>query len=188
MKNQILSLTLFCILASPFARAEIPFSPAPFIAITTDAAPGETYHLGYLLDQSTQIAGVFYENSYALNPAEKLKSFSLADILKGTVLIQKENAGKIYELVRGQASLQTDNTYRFTLDYLKNAVFGSRDTIQFGVRYNAQAARFEAFHLTSHKTITTAQIFIKYLGSQAVGVDKVVFQYAASKRLKRSKK
>ena len=188
MKKLILPLAAYFLISAPITRAEAPLTPSPFIAITTDATPGETYHLGYLLDQGSSIAGVFYENPYAPEPANKLKSFSLADILKGTVLIQKENGGKIYELVRGQASLQADNTYRFTLDYLKNAVFGTRDTVQFGVRFNAPLGRFEAFHLTTHKTIAVAQIFVKYLGAQAVGVDRVVFQYASTKKPRRALK
>lgn len=186
MKKLILPLAAYFLISAPMTRAEAPLTPTSFIAITTDATPGETYHMGYLLDQSSTIAGVFYENQYAPDPVNKLKSFSMADILKGTVLIQKENGGKIYELVRGQASLQTDNTYRFTLDYLKNAVFGSRDNIQFGVRFSAPTGRFEAFHLTTHKTILGAQIFVKYLGAQAVGVDRVVFQYASAKKQRRA--
>ncbi|MBC7397479.1 MAG: hypothetical protein H7333_08545 [Bdellovibrionales bacterium] len=187
MKNLITALSLFtiCLSSSAFAGEEPLVVPAPFIAVSSDAKPGEVYHLGYLINTTHDIVGVYYENPYATNPKEKIKSFTLAEIQKGAVLVQKEDGNKIYELVRGKAALQTDNTVIFTLDYLRNAIFGSRESVKLGVRFNAQSSSFEAFHLTSKKTITGAKIVVNYAGSQPVGVDKVLFQYAKLRKTQR---
>ncbi len=186
MKNWITNLTvaITCFTASAYADPG-SLNQAPFVSVTTDAAPGEVYHLGYLLNEKSEIAGVYYANPYAPDPQDQVKSFSMAEIQKGAVLVSKENDGKIYELVRGKGALQADNTFKFTLDYLKNAVFGSRGSVQLGVRFNAVSNKFEAFHLSTLKTITGAKIIVKYLGGQAIGVDQVVFQYAKKKRVQR---
>ena len=172
------SLALLLTSATSFAQSTAALTQTPFVAITTDATPGEVYHLGYTIDRGGEIAGVYYENNFGLTPEEKLKTFTIAQMKKGSVLLQKEANGKTYDFLKGTAVLQADNTYRFTLDYLKNAIFGTRASVVMGVRFNAAKNQFEAFNVTNQKAILTAQIKVKTLAGQPVGVDAVNYQYS----------
>lgn len=186
-------MALLCVgsaLFSPNALADgVSYQTAtPFIPFTVDATPGEEYHLGYLLDASSTIVGVYYEDTFATDPANRFKTFSIASAESGVVLLQKTSGSSTYDLLKLQIALQSDKTVNLTLDYLKNGLFGNRDSVVFGVRFNAQSALFEAFDLAGKKKILNAEAFVKYLGSQQVGIDHIQFQLASKMRARLMKR
>ena len=181
----LLPVFFACLLIHPLATHAEPVvyqSALPFIPVTLDAAPGETYHLGYLLDAQARIAGIFYEDKFATEVADQWKTFGLASAQKGVVLEQKSSGGKTYELIRLQVALQTDNTVRLTLNYLKNGFLNTRDEVQVGIRFVAKTSGFEAFQLKTGKAITAAKILVKTMGGQQVGIDSIQFQTVSRKR------
>jgi hypothetical protein len=147
--------------------------PVRLVEITSDYYPGEKYYLGYMESEDHSIAQFFYEENNG-----KIIYYSWEQMNAGDIpIIQTSYNGIVYDLVRVTLNQSlNENAFQVELNYLKNAITGSRRINTLKLAFNPQKNNYELLYgLKVEEPITQARAITNFIGSIPVGIDYVIY-------------